>query len=115
VHRDALRPILAARLAEHPTADWVAMLDTAGIPCGPIADVTAAVASPAAQARGMLVTVEHPALGVLRQAGIPIGLTATPGSIRTAPPLLGEHTDEILVEAGLDEAEIRDLHATGVV
>jgi crotonobetainyl-CoA:carnitine CoA-transferase CaiB-like acyl-CoA transferase len=115
VHRDALRPILAARLAEHPTADWVAMLDTAGIPCGPIADVTAAFASPAAQARGMLVTVEHPALGVLRQAGIPIGLTATPGSIRTAPPLLGEHTDEILVEAGLDEAEIRDLHATGVV
>jgi crotonobetainyl-CoA:carnitine CoA-transferase CaiB-like acyl-CoA transferase len=115
VHRDELRPILAARMAERPTAAWVTTLDAAEIPCGPIADVAAAFASPEARARGMLAEVEHPALGVLRQAGIPIELAASPGSIRRPPPLLGEQSDEILAEIGLARDEIRSLHETGVV
>jgi formyl-CoA transferase/CoA:oxalate CoA-transferase len=63
----------------------------------------------------MTVEVEHPALGVLRQAGIPIEFAATPGAIRTAPPLLGEHTDEILGKLGLDRAAIERLRTDGVV
>jgi crotonobetainyl-CoA:carnitine CoA-transferase CaiB-like acyl-CoA transferase len=63
----------------------------------------------------MLVEVEHPAFGVLRQAGIPIRFGRTPGSIRTSPPLLGEHAREILSEIGYDPAEIDDLRASGVI
>ena len=63
----------------------------------------------------MLVEVEHPALGVLRQAGIPIEFDVTPGAVRTAPPLLGEHTDEVLAELGIEAAEIERLRADGVV
>ena len=93
VHRDDLRPILASRFASRPTADWVEALDAADIPYGPINDVTAAFASPQAVARGMTVDIEHPVLGAVRQVGLPFRLSATPGSIRTAPPLLGEHAD----------------------
>ena len=63
----------------------------------------------------MLVEVEHPAFGIVRQAGIPIEFDVTPSAIRTAPPLLGEHTDAVLTELGLAADEIAQLHADGVV
>ena len=91
VHRADLRPILASRFASHATADWAAILDRADIPWGPINDVTAAFATPQAVAREMVVEVEHPVLGAVRQVGLPFRLSATPASIRSAPPLLGEH------------------------
>jgi crotonobetainyl-CoA:carnitine CoA-transferase CaiB-like acyl-CoA transferase len=113
--RAALQPLIAERLAARSTDDWLADLTAAGIPCGAIRDVLAAFASPEARARSMVVEVEHPALGVLRQAGIPIEFTATPGAIRTAPPLLGEDTDDVLAEIGVGADEIARLRADGVV
>ncbi len=114
-HRASLRPLIADRLATGPTADWLATLEAADIPCGAVTDVVAAFVSPEAEALGMSATVEHPALGILRQAGIPIQLGTTPGSIRTAPPLLGEHTDEILEEAGFAPVEIAEFRERGAV
>ncbi len=114
-HRAELRPILAERLAGRPTADWSAALDAAEVPNGPIADIATAFDSAEARALDMSVEVEHPAFGVLRQAGIPIRFAATPGAIRNAPPTLGEHTDEVLAEAGFDAAEVAGLRARGVI
>jgi crotonobetainyl-CoA:carnitine CoA-transferase CaiB-like acyl-CoA transferase len=113
--RAALRPLIADRLAARTTQEWLAALAAADVPSGPITDVLAAFESPEAQARSMLVEVEHPALGVLRQAGIPIEFGATPGAVRIAPPLLGEHTDEVLADLGLGPGEIARLRADGVV
>ena len=113
--RAALRPILAARFAEQSSADWLAALDAAEIPCGPINDILAAFASPEAVALGMTVEQEHPAWGVIRQVGIPFQLSDTPASIRTPPPTLGQDTESILVELGYGTAEIAALRARGVV
>src|SRR4051794_13262250 len=95
-NRDVLRPLLEARFATRSTADWLTALDEAEVPCGPIRDIVDAFAAPQARARGMTVEVEHPAFGVVRQVGIPLAFSRTPGSIRTAPPLLGEHSGEVL-------------------
>jgi len=103
------------RFASHTTADWAAILDRADIPWGPINDVIAAFATPQAVAREMVVEVEHPVLGAVRQVGLPFRLAATPASIRTAPPLLGEHSAEILAELGYGPADVRTLRDIGAI
>jgi crotonobetainyl-CoA:carnitine CoA-transferase CaiB-like acyl-CoA transferase len=113
--RDELTPILADRFATADSTTWLARLDEAGIPAGPILDVAEAFASPQAGAIGSRVPLEHPALGRVDQVGIPFELARTPATIRLAPPLLGEHTDEILREAGYDATAIDRLRELGVV
>ena len=114
-HRDALIPILAGRFATETSATWLARLEQAGIPAGPILNLPSAFSSPQANALGMRVPLEHPRLGPVDQVGLPFELEATPASIRTPPPLLGEHSDEILAEAGYSAAETVRLRAAGVV
>jgi len=114
-HRAELRAILAERFVARSTAAWLTDLEAAEIPSGAIADVVAAFDSDEARALDMLVEVEHPALGVLRQAGIPLRFERTPGAIHTAPPLLGEHGGAILEELGYDAATIADQRARGEV
>ena len=113
--RDELTPILAERFATARSAAWLARLDEAGIPAGPILDVADALASPQAVALGSRVPLEHPVLGRVDQVGIPFELAGTPVTVRLAPPLLGEHTDEILREAGFDATASARLRALGVV
>jgi crotonobetainyl-CoA:carnitine CoA-transferase CaiB-like acyl-CoA transferase len=110
-----LRPLLAERLRTAPSSDWLTRLEAAGIPCGPINDVLAAFAEPQAQARGMTVDLEHPVLGPIRQVGVPFKLAATPATVRTPPPLFGEHTDEVLAELGYDVAAVAALRAAGAL
>jgi len=114
-HRSALRPILAARFLARTTGEWLATLDAAGIPCGPINDVAAAFGSQQAIARGMTIEVDHPVLGTIRQVGLPFSFSATPASIRTAPPLLSEHSREILAELGYGPGEIQALANEGAI
>ena len=113
--RAELRPTLADRFTERSSAEWLAVLEVAEIPAGPINDVLEAFASPEAIARGMTVEMDHPAWGVIRQVGIPFELSGTPASIRVPPPLLGQDTSEILAELGYDAATIATMHETGVV
>lgn len=115
VHRDALRPLIAARLARRSSAEWLAALAAADVPCGPILGLVDAFASPEATALGMAAAVEHPALGLVRQAGIPIRFEATPASIRTAPPLLGQDTEAVLGDAGFAADEIDRLRVDRVI
>jgi crotonobetainyl-CoA:carnitine CoA-transferase CaiB-like acyl-CoA transferase len=114
-NREALRPLLEARFGSASSAHWLRALAEAEIPSGPINDILTALALPQSRARTMDVTVAHPILGAIRQVGLPIKLSATPGSIRSAPPSLGEHTDEILAELGFAAADVADLRARGVV
>ena len=113
-HRDELRPVLAASLGLRPSAEWLAALDAAQIPCGPVNDVLAAFAQPQAVAREMRVSVEHPVLGRVEQIGLPYKLSATPASIRSAPPILGEHSEEILGELGYSADEIAEMRSSSL-
>jgi len=115
VHRDVLIPILAERFATEASETWLARLDEAGIPAGPILDLPGAFSSPQAAALGMRVPLEHPTLGRVDQVGLPFELAETPGSIRIPPPLLGEHTDQILEEAGYSAADAARLRRAGIV
>ncbi len=114
-NRAVLRPLLAERFAAEPAAVWLARLEEAEVPCGAVNDVLAAFAQPQAQVRQMDVSIEHPALGQVRQAGLPFKLWGTPATIRRPPPLLGEHTDEILGELGYDESAIARLRTEGAI
>ena len=112
-NRADLIPTLAARFGERTSAEWLAALDAAEVPAGPINDIATAFASP--WAAGQTVEIDHPRLGRSRQVRPPFDLAATPATIRTPPPLLGEQTDKILAELGYTAAEIASLHADGTV
>jgi len=114
-NRAELLTTLRERLAERSSAEWLAALDAADIPAGPINDIPTAFGSEQAVARRMAVEVDHPVIGRTTQVGLPFELSATPASIRTAPPLLGEHSDEILAGVGYSSAEIAVLRRDGVI
>ena len=115
-NRDLLESGIAAALAEDTADAWLAKLKAVGVPCGRINSVAEAFAEPQAAARAMIETVDHPAIGALKLVGMPYKFSDTPAAVRLPPPLLGEHTDEILAaELGLDAAAIAALRAGGVI
>jgi crotonobetainyl-CoA:carnitine CoA-transferase CaiB-like acyl-CoA transferase len=100
--RAELTDLLAAHFATAPAADWVTRIRADGIPVGPVRTIPEVLEDPQVQARGMVVSMEHPAIGELRLVGIPFKFSATPASIRRPPPLLGEHTAEVEREYGME-------------
>ena len=105
-NRDVLVPLLQEALLKKPVAAWVKQLEGGGVPCGPINELSDVFADPQVLHRDMLQEVEHPTLGKLKQAGIPIKFSETKGSITRHPPLLGEHTGEILLELGYTAGDV---------
>ena len=114
-HRDELRPIIAERFAEADSEHWLRLLDEAGVPSGPVNDVLAAFDQPQARWREMRVDVKHPTLGPMPLIGLPYKFTDSPASIRSAPPLLGEHSAEILAELGYDVDAVAALRDKSVI
>jgi crotonobetainyl-CoA:carnitine CoA-transferase CaiB-like acyl-CoA transferase len=99
-NRPALEAELEAVLEQRTTGEWLEVLLEAGVPAGPIYDYRQVFEDPHTHARAMMVEMEHPVEGTVRGLGIPFKLSETPGQIRRAAPLLGEHTEEILSELG---------------
>jgi crotonobetainyl-CoA:carnitine CoA-transferase CaiB-like acyl-CoA transferase len=113
------RPALVAAmndvLAHRTRAEWLALLDAAGVPAGPVHSLGEALTHPQTLARGMVVDIDHPEAGPTKVIGCPIHLSATPARVDRPAPLLGEHTRELLREAGYADAEIDGFAADGVV
>jgi formyl-CoA transferase/CoA:oxalate CoA-transferase len=114
-HRQDLVRHLAAIFATKPTAAWMDLLDRAGVPNGPILSIADVFAHPQVRHRRMVVEMDHPTAGRIKQTGVPVKFSDTPGRVRTPPPTLGQHTHAILKEVGLSDQEIEVLREASVV
>jgi crotonobetainyl-CoA:carnitine CoA-transferase CaiB-like acyl-CoA transferase len=114
-HREVLVPLLARILKTRSKQDWLAALEAAHVPCGAINNLQEVFADPQVQARGMTVDLAHPLTDALRLVASPMKLSATPVRYHHAPPLLGEHTEQILAEFGIADGERAALREQGVL
>ncbi len=115
-NRPPLVEIIEERTVKFTTEELRKILDEAGVPNGPVWTVGEALTAPQTIALGMVQEVEHPRAGRIKVTGIPVNLSSTPGSIRTPPPLLGQHTEEVLSRLlGMDPREIEELRQKGVI
>ena len=115
-HRQALNEILAEILAERRVEAWLEELRKAGLPCGPIQAVDAVFQHPQASSRSLIIETEHPSVGTIRLPGFPYKLSDTPAELRLPPPLLGEHTEQVLAEVlGYTAEEIAQLRESDAI
>jgi len=115
-HRDEIVAILQGIFVTRTMRDWLDALERAGVPCGPINTIADVFADPQVQARGVRLDLPHPAIGSVPSVANPIKYSATPISYRSAPPMLGADTDEILRDMlGLAPAEIARMRKAGIV
>jgi len=121
-HREELVPRLMEITRTRSTAEWIDLLDDKAVPCGPINDIGQAFADAQVQARGLAIeqtrspqAVAAEGVPSIRSVASPLRLSATPPVLRRAPPVLGEHTDEVLAELGLDPVRIAALRQAGIV
>ncbi len=114
-NREALAARIEAVMETRPRAHWLELLESHGVPCGPINDYAEVMADPHVRARDLVVEVDHPTLGRIRTLGTPIKLSETPLVPGRPAPRLGQHTDDILGDAGFGADEIAALRRTGAV
>jgi formyl-CoA transferase len=115
-NRSLLIGLLAEIFLDRSTDEWLKLLNSVGVPCAPVQTVDQVFQAPQVLHREMLVQVEHPTAGIVRMAGIPIKFSATPASVRLPPPLLGQHTEEVLASwLGMDGQEVAELKRKDVI
>jgi formyl-CoA transferase len=115
-NRETLLPLIYELFMQKTCDEWMEMLVAAAIPCGPVNNMEHLFADPQVRHRNMIAEVPHPTIGTLKLAGIPMKYSETPGQIRYHPPLLGEHTDEILKDVlGRSSSQIDELKKQGAV
>ncbi|HET9579712.1 MAG TPA: CaiB/BaiF CoA-transferase family protein [Usitatibacter sp.] len=115
-HRDLLVGLIGERLHARPAREWLRLLEPSGVPCGPINDLHEVFADPQVVHRRVQVKAAHPAAGEVSMVANPIKFSATPIAHDRAPPLLGEHTDDVMrTVLGLRDAEIADLRSRKVI
>lgn len=114
-HLKDLEEILNDHLRRETSEVWLERMERAGLPAGPVLDILQMQADPQAHARDMIVEVDHPVAGAVKTLGHPVKFSETPASIRSAAPLLGQHSREVLREAGYDAGQIEAMIASGAV
>ena len=115
VNIDELVSTLDAIFSQQSSAHWLEKLADAGVPAGPIYDLDEVYADPQVQAREMMVETEHPVAGRVKNIGIPIKLSETPGQFQRPAPALGQHTNEVLTDLGCSPDDIEKLRGEGIV
>ena len=113
--RDEVRKILDDALTDRNSEEVLAALSKRDLWCARVQDFDDVLNDPQVAHNGMIQEIEHPRAGKIKVVGVPVVFSETPGSIRLAPPLVGEHTDAILGSLGYDAARIADLRARGVI
>ncbi|MHA1728003.1 MAG: CaiB/BaiF CoA transferase family protein [Promethearchaeota archaeon] len=114
-NREEIVKIIGEIIAKKNAEEWLKILTDAGVPCGPIYSVDQIFSDPQVLHRQMLKELDHPKAGKIKVTGIPVKLSDTPGEIKTAPPVLGQHTGEILAELGYSGEEIEKLYKNNVI
>ncbi len=115
-NREELIRILKEIFLERKSAEWIELLVDAGVPCAPVQTIDQVFRAPQVLQRQMLTEVEHPTVGKVQMAGLPLKFSDTPASVRLAPPLLGQHSEEILRDwLTMAENEIVDLKSKGII
>ncbi len=114
-NRDELVIELEKKFTQRDTSDWVSLLNDAGFPAGPVLSITDMHKNPQTIARDMVPDVHHPVAGCINTLGLPVKFHATPGGVHRAAPVLGQHTEEVLGEAGYDADSIASLVKAGAV
>ena len=110
-----LASLLEETTRARSTAEWLSLLDEAGVPAGPINNLEQVYQDPHVLARGMVQELEHPVAGRTKHIGVPVKLSETPGQLRAPAPTLGQHTDEVLGRFGYSPEEIQKLRDTGAI
>jgi crotonobetainyl-CoA:carnitine CoA-transferase CaiB-like acyl-CoA transferase len=114
-HYAALEPTLVRVVGSRTRAEWTSALVAAGVPAGPVRSVNEALADPQLAARDMIVRLAHKTIGEISVLGTPVKLSETPGTVRSAPPTLGQDTDGVLQELGVGEDDRKQLRQLGVI
>ena len=114
-NREELINTLESIFVDRTTDEWVAALNDGGIPAGPILSIPQMHTDPQAQARDMIVEVDHPVAGTVKTLGTPVKFHGTPCGVRNAAPMIGQHSREVLREAGYSDKAIQTLIDTGAL